>query len=70
MAAQHSLLTGRPIASMLLRTVATVAFSAGCLGPTVAQQFRVRAAGRLLAERERLIGELLEVERLPAPAAP
>ena len=63
MAAQHSLLTGRPIASTLLRTVATVAFSAGCLGPTVAQQFRVRAAGRLLAERERLIGELLEVER-------
>jgi two-component system, NarL family, sensor kinase len=63
MTPQHSLFTGWPIASTLLRTVGAVALSAGCLGLTVVQQFRVRAAGRLLAERERLIDELLEVER-------
>jgi hypothetical protein len=63
MAPQHSLRTGQPIASTLLRTVATVAFSAGCLGLSVVEQFRILGAGRLLAERERLIGELLEVER-------
>jgi two-component system, NarL family, sensor kinase len=52
----HSISAGRPRTSTLVRGVT------GCIAMTVVQCFRVSATRRLLAERKRQLGELLDVD--------
>ncbi len=51
-----------PRTSTLVHAVAALAVGAGCVGLTIVQRSRVLTIGRALAERERLLRQLLDVE--------
>ena len=62
MAPGHFVPAIRPRTSTLVHVVATLAVGAGCVGLTIVQRSRVLTISRALAERERLLRQLLDVE--------
>jgi two-component system, NarL family, sensor kinase len=62
MAPGHFVPAIRPRTSTLMHAVATLAVGAGCVGLTIVQRSRVLTTSRALAERERLLRQLLDVE--------